>query len=1136
MRSYHDLVDHRTVICSEVKLKKESGGKWRLNVEGIKKIKKRLERALTGAALTSSDESDMDDDLPLRLPGSISEGGKVHRKFSKPSKKKKFARTPVGVPGASNSPKPYLSPIPVSKTPRMGLTMVVENKPTKSKTGTPKSALAKGKSGAVVNQKTQYEKNTANRRGRPPIHDTAYIPNKPKGDDEMDTGNNGDVVELVCTEPVLSDQPPANPDVNLKPNPAIQPVETDPAFSASGNPFNLPREVLAIKSMLQRDYDALHKLFTADDRPVNSPYLIQGYRCPDVPRTVLHYALQSNDEEFVKLILAEADTKGQSQQDPCDHKILKTFIPDDDGDAEAGNRALIRRNTWGVDWRNPDVAAEIATYACHEGCTPEVLNLLMENYPKISGGTTSTMRELLIERVYQTLENGHIKTALYLVESSNQMKQSPCSFTDLQLSTLTATQDREIPYNMPVKSTEIRKKELTNMRITAMHTAAANPNGWFLKRLLETLPESLNNSDERGRRPVHYAAASFSTEPLQILFKRKDLNIDEVDKHGVTPLMITSQLGRLNNTTILLERAKKSSGMNQARLLVNRVDNSNYASLHYAAENGHDDVVNLLARWGAEMDKPLSIKRKRLTPLMLAARAGHFKAAVALINNDCHIEMKDVLGRTALMHAALNGHYPVVALLLNKGANPNALDAAGNTGLHYAAAYGWYHVVQLLLQGGGSTDVVNSERISPMAVAVLKYHDDVAQLLFNHGADPNISDNQKRTLLMLLVVQVPDALVSERIEYLLDHFSPSPNVQDIHGLTVLHHIASVKLPKERQEDLVPTAKLLLNGGADVNIKDYAARTPLFQATKSENIPLINFFITKGAACPESRATDDKGENLIHNMVRMWKQGDMSSIVTRLAAKSPSQLADLTTTKSRNGFTPLLLAAKLMAESGGDASANGGVLAQRGADLLVALIVEGKSDPSAVVSRPKYAKANAHFEEGRSAAHYLATGANISILRGLLKHKPRLDCLDLSGLSPLTAALDANQHQAAIALLDGGARVDYCSTQPEKHQFNLAPLVFACKRHGTTNANNDQINLMPAIKAMLEKIDNINDVNPCPTTKMTPLMFACQGAQDPVLVKFLLNRSADVAVKDNNAQTALHHAVINTVTGISEHTH
>ena len=105
----------------------------------------------------------------------------------------------------------------------------------------------------------------------------------------------------------------------------------------------------------------------------------------------------------------------------------------------------------------------------------------------------------------------------------------------------------------------------------------------------------------------------------------------------------------------------------------------------------------------------------------------------ALVDIGCHIETRDVLGRTAVMHAALNGHYPLVSYLLNKGSNPNSSDNSGNTALHFAAAYGWYHVVQLLLQGGAQTDVVNHEKISPMGVAVLKYHDDVAQFWVKIG-------------------------------------------------------------------------------------------------------------------------------------------------------------------------------------------------------------------------------------------------------------------------------------------------------------------------------------------------------------------------------------------------------------------
>ena len=143
-------------------------------------------------------------------------------------------------------------------------------------------------------------------------------------------------------------------------------------FLLSGNPFNLPRDVLGIKCMLQRDYDGLKKVISAEENPKGSIYALQGFRCPDKQETVLHAALQANDEDFVKLILAEID----SHRDNCDNvqnefTILRAFAPNSKLDKEAGNFALLRKNLWGVDWRNQEIAAEIATYACHSGCLPE---------------------------------------------------------------------------------------------------------------------------------------------------------------------------------------------------------------------------------------------------------------------------------------------------------------------------------------------------------------------------------------------------------------------------------------------------------------------------------------------------------------------------------------------------------------------------------------------------------------------------------------------------------------------------------------------------------------------------------------------------------------------------------------------
>ena len=143
----------------------------------------------------------------------------------------------------------------------------------------------------------------------------------------------------------------------------------------------------------------------------------------------------------------------------------------------------------------------------------------------------------------------------------------------------------------------------------------------------------------------------------------------------------------------------------------------------------------------------------------------------------------------------------------------------------------------------------------------------------------------------------------------------------------------------------------------------------------------------------------------------------------------------------------------------------GVTAERAAALLNALITEAKSDPSAVVqSKGKQTKGNRDNKtEGKSAAHFLSTSTSLSLLQSLLRHSPRVDCLDLSGMTPLTSALAANQNQAATALREAGALVDFCSQTPQKHHFNLTPLVFACQQHGVGG-----VNLIPAIKTMLER--------------------------------------------------------------------
>ncbi|CAF4971072.1 unnamed protein product, partial [Rotaria socialis] len=52
--------------------------------------------------------------------------------------------------------------------------------------------------------------------------------------------------------------------------------------------------------------------------------------------------------------------------------------------------------------------------------------------------------------------------------------------------------------------------------MTPIHCAAINPNAKYLKQLLTIAPE-VNIPDKRNRRPIHYAAVSEGTEPLEYL-------------------------------------------------------------------------------------------------------------------------------------------------------------------------------------------------------------------------------------------------------------------------------------------------------------------------------------------------------------------------------------------------------------------------------------------------------------------------------------------------------------------------------------------------------------------------------------------------------------------------------------------
>lgn len=167
-------------------------------------------------------------------------------------------------------------------------------------------------------------------------------------------------------------------------------------------------------------------------------------------------------------------------------------------------------------------------------------------------------------------------------------------------------------------------------------------------------------------------------------------------------------------------------------------------SLHRAAENGYEAVVELLLRRGADLMSTDSFGR---TPLLCAAKNRHKTVVELLLKFGANQDSQDIDGRTSLSWAAENGHETMVKLLLGFGANPDSEDAGGRTSLSWAAENGHETVVRLLLDKGADLNSRDNYGRTSLVWAAENGHETMIKLLLDKGTDPNPEDYYSRTLL-----------------------------------------------------------------------------------------------------------------------------------------------------------------------------------------------------------------------------------------------------------------------------------------------------------------------------------------------------------------------------------------------------
>ena len=255
-------------------------------------------------------------------------------------------------------------------------------------------------------------------------------------------------------------------------------------------------------------------------------------------------------------------------------------------------------------------------------------------------------------------------------------------------------------------------------------------------------------------------------------------------------------------------------------------------------------VCRVLIDAGGDVEK----KHGARSPLHYACESGALGVVMMLVEAGAGVRVTDDEGATCLTLAAEYGRTETVRYLVGlPEVDVNHEDDDNKTALFWAAHNCHRGVVQLLIDAGADMDITNCNGHCPLHCACSSGALDIVKMLVRAGAGVNVTANNRRNTCLIFAAERGH---TETVRYLVG----LPQVKINHGntknVTALHYAV--------EKACTDVVRVLIDAGADVEIKDYEGRTPLHCAIEVV-LDVVKMLVEAGAGV---NVTDNKGDTCL----------------------------------------------------------------------------------------------------------------------------------------------------------------------------------------------------------------------------------------------------------------------------------